>query len=521
MTRTPRADVLERLSTGSYDLLVVGAGIVGARVAYEAACHGLRVALVDKGDFGSGTSSASTKLVHGGLRYLATGQLRLVRQAQRERLLLETVVAPGLVRPVPMVLAATAAGTGRALLPAAMALYRGLAGGGQDSARLIDPEHALRLVPALQPEAVTSCALVCEGQTNDGRLTLATVGAAAAAGADVANYVRLVALEQARSSVRGALLQGLPGEGTIAVRARSVVNATGPWVDEVRRLEDPAATPVVRLSKGVNVFLRFDDDWSGALALFDRTRSVVAVPWHGLLLVGATDTPFDDDPGTVAPDPEDIEQLLGTLRGVLREDVLRRDQVVAATAGLRALERGRGSTASAARDQVLSVGPAGVVSVAGGKLTTHRLIATATLAALPPEVRPRRLLPSAAPIARPWHPAAAGREIDPATLDYLVSLYGGAAAELIGGLSGLEPVVPDGPDVRAQLAYARDAEWAQSVDDIVRRRTTLELRGLATPELRLRIGEELGLPQFVAVGSASFRALSPSAADRRLAVGAA
>jgi len=356
---------------------------------------------------------------------------------------------------------------------------------------------------------------------HSGGRRLATVGAAAAAGADVANYVRLVALEQARGSVRGALLQGLPDEGAIAVRTRAVVNATGPWVDEVRRLEDPGANPLVRLSKGVNLFLRFDGDWSGALALFDRTRSVVAVPWHGLLLVGATDTPFDDDPGTVAPDPEDVEQLLGSLRDVLPEELLRPDRVLAATAGLRALERRRGSTASAARDELISVGPAGVVSVAGGKLTTHRLIAVATLAALPVEVRPRGLRPTDAPVAQRWRPTAAGSEIDPATLEYLVSLYGGAASELIGSLSGLEAVAAGGPDVRAQLTYARDAEWAFSVDDVVRRRTTLELRGLATPELRTRIADELELPQLVAVGSDPFHAQTLPAGDRRLAAGAA
>ncbi len=493
--RVPREDVLERLSTETYDLLVVGAGIVGARIACEAARCGLRTALVDGGDFGSGTSSASTKLVHGGLRYLATGQLQLVRKAQHERCVLETVVAPGLVQPMPMVLAATERGTGRALLPAAVALYRALAGGGVHRPRLIGVDTAALLVPPLRREVVTSAAVVHEARTNDARLTLATVGAAAAAGADVANYLRVLALAQVRGRVAGATVQGPPGEGTIAIRARAVVNATGPWVDHVRRLEHPGAAPLVRLSKGVNVFLRHDDEWPGALALFDRTRSVVAVPWHGLLVVGATDTPFDEHPGAVRPGPADVDQILTSLQHVLPAELLAHDRVLSVTAGLRALERGNGSTAGAARDEVVHVGPAGVVSVAGGKLTTHRLIAISALSALPAEVRPRSLRASSRPLV-PGCVSLDAPPIDVATATYLLSLYGGATADVIDR-GELEPVAPGGPDVRAQLAYARDAEWALSVDDIVRRRTTLELRGLATPAVRASIADELALPQSV------------------------
>jgi glycerol-3-phosphate dehydrogenase len=267
-------------------------------------------------------------------------------------------------------------------------------------------------------------------------------------------------------------------------------------VDEVRRVESPRAAPIVRLSKGVNVFLRSNGDWSAALALFDRTRSVVAVPYYGLLVVGATDTPFDGDPGLPTSGPADVDALLESLRGLVDDDVISRDRVVAVTAGLRALERGCGETSAAPRDVVLSTGPGGVVSVAGGKLTTHRLIAMSVLASLPAGVRPRDLRPSNTSLVPRWTPGA-NDAADPATVDHLVSLYGGAVAELPLDDDGLAPIVDGGRDVRAQLRYARDEEWALSVDDVVRRRTTLELHGLATPAVRVRIGAELGLPQFV------------------------
>ena len=501
MTPAPRADVLERLSTQAYDLLVVGGGIVGSRVALDAARSGLRVALVDKGDFGAGTSSASTKLVHGGLRYLATGQLRLVREAQRERQALEEIVAPGLVWSIPLVLATTPGGSSRALLPVAMTLYRALAGRNGPRPKRLSREDAPRLVPGLRAGTISSAVLLREGQTNDARLTLATVRAAAEAGADVANYVALVSLEQVRGRVVAALLEGLPGERSLEVRTRAVVNATGPWVDHVRRLEDPRAEPAVRLSRGANLTLALDEPWAAALALFDSKRSVVAAPWHGLLLLGATDTPYEGDPSAAGPTAEDIRSLLESLADVLPDELLRPERVLYAFAGLRALARGQGSTAVASRDHILSVGPGGMVSVAGGKLTTHRLIARAALGELPVEVRPKRLLHRDAPLAALTAPVAVLDElrasVGSACLTYLVELYGARVTELADDVSALRPIAPGGPDLWAQAAYARDVEWALCVDDVVRRRTTLELRGLATPEVRAGIAETLGLPQAV------------------------
>ena len=501
--RQRRADTLERFRVGTYDVLVVGGGILGSRVAYEAASAGMRVALVDAGDFASATSSASSKLVHGGLRYLATGQIRLVRQAQRERRLLEARIAPPLVWPLPLVLAAVAGGTSSRLLPIAVHAY-GVLGGGAGGTPRLDAAHAARLIPGLRTGAVRSAAVVAESQTNDARLVLATVAAAARAGADVANYVRLLSFEQTRGRITGAILEGAPGEGLLTIRCRGVVNCTGPWIDHVRRLEDPSAMPSVRLSKGVNIVLPLDAPWQAGLALFDSGRSVLAAPWHGVLLVGATDTPYDDAADAALVSSEDVDRLLEAFREVLPDGLLRRDRVLSACVGLRVLERGGRPTTHAARDEVLGVGPRGMVSVAGGKLTTHRLIAAAALRALPSDLRLRRLRCDERPITRPPTPETLhrlGGAVGTDVARYLVTQYGGGIEALVSadGRTGLESLAAGGPDVWAQAFLARDAEWALSIDDVVARRTSLELRGLARPGLRTELAAALGLPQSVAL----------------------
>jgi glycerol-3-phosphate dehydrogenase len=345
--------------------------------------------------------------------------------------------------------------------------------------------------------------VVAESQTNDSRLVLATVTAAARAGADVANYVRVLSFEQARGRLTGAMLEGAPGEGLLTLRCRAIVNCTGPWVDHVRRLEDPAASPAVRLSKGVNIVLPLHAPWRAGLALFDSGHSLLAAPWHGLLLLGATDSPYDDAPDAALVAAEDVDQLLDAFRDLLPDHVLRRDRVLSACVGLRVLERGGRPTTHAARDEVLRVGPRGMVSVAGGKLTTHRLIAAAALRALPADLRTRRLRCDERPLTHVPERATVTCLRDVVGADvtrYLVAQYGGAVDALVSsnGDSGLAPIAADGPDVWAQAFVARDAEWALCIDDVVARRTTLELRGLARADLRSDLAAALGLPQSVA-----------------------
>jgi glycerol-3-phosphate dehydrogenase len=362
---------LETLGRRSFDLVVIGGGIVGARVALEASRAGLRVALVDAGDFGGATSSASGKLVHGGLRYLRTRRFRLVRAALRERSLLATRIAPHLVRPLPVLLYTEEAAWSRYLTAAGLLPYRAL--GGLRGPRLA--AGAFRALPA-----GARCGLVQEAVTDDGRLTLATVKAAVRAGTVAANHVRVTALSKHRGKVSGAVLEGR--EGSFEPHCRAVVNTTGPWLDYLRLLEDPRRQPAVRLSKGVHLVLPLEGEWRAAMALTLRDgRHVYSVPWHGTVLVGTTDTSFEGDPGSVVPTPTEEAYLLEAASRFLPNDLVRRDRVLCSFAGLRVLRPGHEPTFDASREHLLSVSPAGMVSVAGGKLTTHRPIALDALRA--------------------------------------------------------------------------------------------------------------------------------------------
>jgi glycerol-3-phosphate dehydrogenase len=338
---------------------------------------------------------------------------------------------------------------------------------------LVPVERARRIVPQLRSERLGSCAVYADAWTNDARLTLCNIRAAADRGATVLNYAELVALRG-----DGGVL-AVDGT-TVEVRARAIVNAAGPWVDRVRRLEDEAASPSVRLSKGVHVLVDGGSDWGAALTIpHDRVRVSFAVPWEGMLLLGTTDTPHEGEPETAAVAEADIDQ-------VLREATVAVEGLGpprATYCGLRVLPTGAGRTAVARRETVLSRGRAGMVSVAGGKLTTYRQIALDTLAFLGVRGLSRRPrpLPGATGLDRIEWPVS----FEQRTRGHLLHLYGSLVPEVLAPAaedpSLLEPIAPDRPDLRAQELYARTHEWAVTSDDVVRRRTTLWLSNPAAP----------------------------------------
>jgi glycerol-3-phosphate dehydrogenase len=490
-----RAADFEQLEGEVADLLVIGGGIVGSRVAYEAATAGLKGALIDQGDFGGATSSASSKLIHGGLRYLATGDVGLVRELQRERAVLRSQIAPHLVRPLSLVLAVERSRSREAAkLVAALTLYAAVSGFRRPRPSLLRRRHAAELVP-FEASAIFVCGFVEEASTHDSRLALGTVRAARRAGAVTLNYAGAAAIERVRSVSAVTVVDGVTGEHLTA-RSRAVVNASGPWVDRVRLLEDPRARPLTRLSKGVHAVLPLPDGWHAGLALFDACRSAFAVPWQGMLLLGATDTPVENQPDHAVPTDEEVETLLAWFHDVLPD--LRADRVVSSFAGFRVLAPGRAGTAQASRRHVIDIGPGGTVSIAGGKLTNHRAIALDALAKLPPEVRPRLrlsadLLPGA---LQAGAGTAVRRRVDARTASHLLGLYGGEAVRVLAFAdtepNALEPIHRDGPDIWAQAHFAVDEELAVKAEDIAARRTTLGLRGLASAQVLGELGRLLG-----------------------------
>jgi glycerol-3-phosphate dehydrogenase len=489
--RLDRGRAIDELAERRFDLLVVGGGIIGAGIAAHAARAGLATALVDKGDFAGATSSASSKLIHGGLRYLRLGDVRLVREAHHERRLLSTIVAPHLVRRIPFLFPLYEGGPYRpAFVQSGIVLYSVLAR--SRLKWLVSPARAREMVPSLRLEGLRSCALYADATTNDARLCLANVRAAAEAGACVLNGAEVVALRLSRGRVVGAEVR-VDGED-VTVEARMIVNAAGPWVDHVRRLEDPSAGASVRLSRGAHVLVPIDTEWTAALTIAqDDVRVTFAVPWSGMLLLGTTDTPHEGDPAEVAVEPADAGQILAEASVALESALVAPDRVRAAYSGLRVLPAGAGESVSARRETVFTRSPGGMFNVAGGKLTTYRRIALETLDRLRPELDLHHL------DRRPWPlPGAVGLERSslPVDLDddiriHLRHMYGSLAPEVLGPAvedpSLLERLHAGGPDIAAQVQYAATHEWARNVEDVLRRRTTCLYRGLADEEVGARV----------------------------------
>ena len=263
--------------------------------------------------------------------------------------------------------------------------------------------------------------------------------------------------------------------------------------------EDPAAERSIRLSKGVHVLVDPGQPWSAALTIpHDKVRVTFAVPWHGMLLLGTTDTLYQGEPDGARCEEEDIQQVLREASVALDSALVRRDRVRAVFAGLRVLG-GHGETATARRETVYSRGPGGMLSVAGGKLTTYRRIALDVLGLLRADLGLHRLdgrpcpLPGAEGLERVSLPG----DLPPATRSHLLNLYGSLAPEVLAPAADdpslLEPLRPDRPDLLAQVLYARRREWAVSADDVLRRRTTAWVRG-ESPEARRKTDELLGMP---------------------------
>jgi glycerol-3-phosphate dehydrogenase len=491
-----RDDQLERLSGGAFDVLVIGAGAIGAATAWYAALAGARVAVVDRGDVAAATSSASSKLMHGGLRYLAMGDIGLVREAHRERRAHARTVAPHLVRPLEFVVpVGPDSPTALWQVRAGVFLYGALARFADGRNGRISPASARRRVPPLVTDGLRGTVRYHDHQTHDARLAISALEAAARAGAVVATHAEVVALRVAGGAVAGAEVEDRLRGGSMSVAARTVVNAAGPWVDRVRRLEDPAAGTSVLLSKGAHLVLAGGDGWTAAVTTpLPGGRVSFAIPWEGMLLLGTTDEPYDGDPADVAATDADAAQILAEAGRSLTADVLAPELVRSRFAGVRVLPTGGSSTIRARRETVVSRGQCGMVSVAGGKLTTWRLIGAraARLALAPLGLRvPARpvALPGAAPLAAIERGLAESHPGLPADVRaHLARHYGTRSAAVLAPAAAdprlLERVHPGGPDIWAQVAYGRDHEWAATVDDVVRGRTTVALRALDDATVR-------------------------------------
>ena len=477
-----RAEGIRRLAAESFDVVVIGGGITGVGCALDAAGRGLRTALVERHDFASGTSSKSSKLVHGGLRYLQQREIRLVYEALAERQVLRRI-APHLVRVQPFLLPVfTSDGLiNRRLaraLGSAMWMYD-LTGGLRIGKvhRRISKSAALEHMPTLKESRLASAYVYYDARADDARLTLTIARTAAEHGAAIVNDAAVTGFEKdAAGQMTG--LRVLVDGSEVLVRTRAAVNATGVWSDNVRALDEGRDPDSIRPAKGVHItvpWTKVRNDIAAVIPVPKDRRSVFVVPWGDFTYIGTTDTDYDgsiDDPQCT---PDDIAYLLRAINGAITTPITESD-ILGTWAGLRPLVKRAGSerTADLSRRHSVTTSPSGVVTVTGGKLTTYRAMAADTIdtvaRALGTKTRGNtaRIRLSG---ADDWDTAGLS--------EHLASRYG-SNGDAVRRIEQEHPeladaIVPGLPYSKAEVVYAAREEMVRSVDDVLARRTRARL----------------------------------------------
>ena len=504
------------------DILVVGGGVVGAGAALDAATRGLTVGLVEARDFASGTSSRSSKLIHGGLRYLEMLDFRLVAEALQERGLLIQKLAPHLIKPVPFVYPLQHRGWERLYAGSGVALYDtlGLLSGrsrGVPHHRHLTRRGARRIVPALKKDALVGALQYYDAQVDDARHTMFIARTAAAYGAHVASRARVVGLLKEGERVVGAQVHDLESGRVFDVRARQVVNATGVWTDETQGLAGERGQFKVRASKGIHLVVPRDRIRSDSGLILRTEKSVLfVIPWGRHWIIGTTDTDWSLDLAHPAASAADIQYLLDHVNAVI-EPALTHEDVEGVYAGLRPLLSGESeSTSKLSREHAVAHTVPGLVVIAGGKYTTYRVMAKdaidAAVNAL--ETVNGKKVPKSVtddvPLlgAEGYHALWNGRGLlaqrsglHEARIEHLLNRYGSLAHEVLALVQAdptLREPLAGAPDyLRAEAVYAASHEGARHLDDILARRTRISIEtfdrgiGVADEVARL-VGPVLG-----------------------------
>lgn len=515
-----RAD-LGQLTAQPADLLIIGGGITGASIARDAAMRGLRTILVEQHDLGWGTSSRSSRLIHGGLRYLEQGHLGLVFEASRERRhLLE--LAPHLVRPLAFIFPVHQRGrlffwrlaVGMWLYDL-LALFRNVRWH-----RMLGKRGVLREEPLLRARDLVGGARYYDAQCDDARLVVAIARSAAAHGALVANYMQVEQLEIVDGRVRGARVRDVLSDEQGLIRATTVVNATGPWSDRIRRMEFPHCAPILRPTKGAHVVVpraRIGNHHALTLTSPIDGRIMFILPWKDLSIIGTTDTDTAVSPENVQADDADITYLLRSANSYFPNARLEPSDVLSTWAGLRPLliEPDRKSASQVSREHRILQGPNGMWTIAGGKLTTCRVMGAEMVDAVVREQRKLfgRSSPPPAETAKEPLPGGEAKDLTPfrrigqdlglgpATVDHLLEHYGTEAAAVYNlcreDRARAERLHPEHPAIRAEVIHQVRRELAQRVEDVLVRRVHLYYETddhgaeAAGPVARL-MGAELG-----------------------------
>jgi glycerol-3-phosphate dehydrogenase len=491
-----RTEALAGLVEDELDVVVIGGGVVGAGAALDAATRGLRVGLVEARDWASGTSSRSSKLIHGGLRYLEMLDFGLVREALHERGLLLQRLAPHLVRPVPFLYPLTHRLWERPYVGAGLVLYDTMGSVAPGSRGLprhkhLSKKHALRMAPGLRPSSLVGAVQYYDAQVDDARHTVTLVRTAAAYGALVANRARVVGFLRQGERVTGVQVRDLESGDLLDVRAKQVLNATGVWTDDTQAMVGERGQFQVRASKGIHLVVPRDRVQSSTGLIVRTPTSVLfVIPWGRHWIIGTTDTDWRLDKAHPAASSHDIDYLLDQVNRVLSRPLTHED-VEGVYAGLRPLLAGESeSTSKLSREHVVGHPVPGLVVVAGGKYTTYRVmaadavdeVARALDGRVPASCTERIPLLGADGYDAAWNSrqrTATRYGVHVARVEHLLRRYGTMAPEVL-------ELVEDDPDlgspmpgaddyIAAEVVYACTHEGARHLDDVLTRRTRISI----------------------------------------------
>ncbi len=548
---------IQALAAGPLDVLVIGGGITGAGAALDAASRGLRVGLVESRDLAAGTSSRSSKLIHGGLRYLEQGDFKLVKEALRERDLLVSRLAPHLVRPVPFLYPLYKKVVERPYVGAGLVLYDAMEGVKRPVPhhRHLTTRGALRRAPALRPDRLAGAMMYYDAQVDDARYTITVARTAARHGAHVVTRASAVSLLRDGSRVTGAVVQDEETGRVFDVRASRVIVCVGVWSDLVHEASGVRAGYQVRMSKGVHLVMpRSAIDADTGMIVRTSKSVLFFIPWDTRWIVGTTDTDWSGDRAEPAATAEDVDYILREANRVLARPLTRAD-VLAVYAGLRPLvaeppadsragDKHAGTekpTTKLSREHVVDTPLPGLASIAGGKFTTYRLMARdvvdAAVADLPGPVPPSVTgqLPLLGADGLPAVRASAARlaadyDVTPDVAEHLIARYGSLATEVLDLIRADKalgrPLLDGYPYLRAEVAYAVTHEGALHAEDVLARRVRLLIEssdaGLsAAPEVvaimagllgwnrRRRAAELRRYQDFATANAAALRAPAP------------
>ena len=498
----------------TFDVVVIGGGATGTGCALDAASRGLSVALLEARDFASGTSSRSSKLIHGGLRYLEQMEFGLVHEALRERGLLLNVIAPHLVRPVPFLLPLEQRVWQRIYVGAGMLLYDQLGGHkGLHRHRHLTKRQALKIAPALKPDALIGAIQYWDAQVDDARHTLTTARTAASYGAAVASSARVIGFLREGERVTGVRVEDDLADEEFEINARQVINATGVWTDDLQHLVGERGKFKVRASKGIHLVVPRDRVQIDSGLILRTEKSVLfVIPWGRHWIIGTTDTDWELDKAHPAASASDIDYVLEHANQVLSQP-LRHEDVEGVYAGLRPLLTGESEgTSELSREHTVAVPVPGLVAVAGGKYTTYRVMARDAVdaaargldAQVPPSATHVTPLVGAEGYQVLWNGRRRLAEesgLHLARIEHLLQRYGSRIGELLDEVARRpelgKPLEGTEDYLCVEAWYAAAHEGAHHLDDVLARRTRISIetfdRGLTAAEPAARLmGEVLG-----------------------------